>query len=88
MTEEELDTLAAKVVAGLQTAVIPAALPRDIGTLLRSELGHGSVIQMHTVNVGQLWIVAQYLLSPDGNIGIELRDVNGAPFWRGTLVSE
>jgi hypothetical protein len=88
VSEVELDELARKIVAGLGSHVIPAALPRSMGDLLRAECLHGAMYQMHNVQVGKLWFTMRYILSPDGIIAMEMQDVNGARMWEGRLISE
>jgi hypothetical protein len=88
MTETELDELAGKIVAGLGSHVMAAALPRAVGDLLRGECMHGSMFQAHNIQVGKLWLTMRYTLSPDGTIVMEMQDVNGARVWEGRLISE
>jgi len=88
VSEVDLDALAAKVAEHLRGPFLAASLPRSVGDALRGEGMHGQTYQAHTLNVGKMWLSMHYTFSPDGTIGLEMKDMNGSCIWRGTLVSE
>jgi hypothetical protein len=88
MTDAEIQALAEKITDQMRGPFLAASLPRAVGDALRSEGMHGQTYQAHTMVIGKMWLSMHYMFSPDGTIGLELKDMNGTPVWRGTLVSE
>lgn len=86
---ELADEIAAKVADRLGGSVVPAEIPADIGDELGAVLGRmgGPWRWAQVLPIsGAYSLRAEYLLSSDGSISIELFDWTGArSFWRGTL---
>lgn len=85
-------TVLAQQVAGeildqLRGSVISSSLPAHIGEWVRKTAGHATLPWTFSIpmappgySLGTWWT-----LCPDGSIHLELRDGEGATFWRGTF---
>jgi hypothetical protein len=85
---EEIEEIAKEVVARLGGAVIPSVLPAYVGEAVRA----AAPSQVHWMNNiplrGPLCISTYWVLMPNGELHLELRDWQGQTFWRGTFVPE
>jgi len=84
-----VDGLADKIITRLSASVIPSSFPAYVGAMIREACKFGQVHGNYVIPLrGPLAIRAMYYFSPDGTFQIELSDINGSPFWRGTFRPE
>jgi hypothetical protein len=63
-----------------------SAIPAAIGEGIRKTCGHGQLLYRHMIPMnGPTCIHAEWKLSPDGTMILQLQDTNGCPFWNGVF---
>lgn len=83
MTPAELDTLADKVADRLREPMISAALPAEVGQLLRD---NGPRTQLNMIPLqGASCLYAEWTVTPKGELVLRLSDAGGERFWQGTF---
>lgn len=65
---------------------IPGSIPREIADWISQQNRQYAVKYSSSIPLnGGEWFTQNWTLAPTGALSLELCDVNGAPFWRGTF---
>jgi hypothetical protein len=87
VTLDEIDELAARLAERMSGHFIPATLPKFFGDYLRAP-GMGLSWRHQIPHGPHGGFGVHYVITPDGEIRMEIVDMNGARVWEGTLISE
>ena len=80
------ESFAAAVVEKLSASVIPSSFPARVGDRLREVAKNSAYFYRGVIPLsGPNGIIMDWRINPDGTINLELQEMNGCPFWRGTF---
>lgn len=85
MTGAELDALADKVADRLREPMISAALPAEVGELLRKMGQYGTYSHQDWIPWMAAGLRTDWRVSADGSLSLSLMDCNGQMLWQGTF---
>lgn len=76
----------ADLVVGKLGNVVPAVIPAEVAEVIKRECPSPYYTDyLMPVGSNGVSLVAEWAFSPDGSIGLVLRDVEGRRFWRGVF---
>ena len=75
-----------EIISALNLAMISSSIPERIRRQIKDTAAHSSLTWVHSIpTTAGYGITAEYRLNPDGSLGLEFRDGEGATFWRGAF---
>lgn len=88
LSDEQMNELAIKVAARLERTSITRLIPKDIQSAY-AKANHGyPLMQMYLMPVGNVAVIIDFVLAPDGSMNLTLSDTNHQHFWSAHLTSE
>ena len=82
----EAEKIAELVIEKLSASVIPSSFPAYVVDMIRAATENGAYHWLYSIPlIGPACITCGWTFSPDGSVNLELRDLNGQTFWRGTF---